>query len=239
HRLPIFHADKLMCRNKDKSTPADALQALREKNTDIQGGEKNFGDYWDSRYGVVHQHPAISWAERLPMIERMHHAHAAVIRQIEIEERQGPSNLHDLFEMRLARNLRSFPVLRRRMNCSVLFDVEGEPGGKWEVDLRRPSKWFRLGDSGDWSVRVAIPTALLAEVLVDPDGWETLGISYKLDLYFRKGSRAKEAGLARLIHTPSPRLLLGTLLKPRFAEFVVRRRKEFFLSARAKSRAAA
>ena len=113
------------------------------------------------------------------------------------------------------------------MNCAVLFEVEGSPGGQWEVDLRKPSGWFREGDSGDWLMRIAIPSALFAHVLADPDGWETLGISYKLNVTMKKGALAKEGLLNRLIHTPTPFGALRLLLTPRFAEFVVRRRKEF------------
>jgi len=43
----------------------------------------------------------------------------------------------------------------------------------------------------------------------------------------RKGARAKEGSLIRLINTPSPWWILRTLMTPRFAEFLVRRRKEF------------
>jgi hypothetical protein len=56
---------------------------------------------------------------------------------------------------------------------------------------------------------------------------ETLGISYKLDLFFKAGARAKEPLLDRLIYTPSPLWLLKTMLSTRFAEFVLRRRIEF------------
>jgi hypothetical protein len=150
------------------------------------------------------------------------------------EDHRGPADLRSLFESRLTGNLRSFPFLRRRMNCSVLFDVQGQPGGQWEVDLRRPSHWFREGDSGDWLMRLTIPSGLLAQVLSDPDGWETLGISYKLDLYLRKGARAKEGLLNRLIHTPSPLWFLKSMFTPRFVEFAVRRRTEFRQLAREK-----
>ena len=178
--------------------------------------------------GLVQVHRGVAWEERLAMIHRMHMNHATELKQIEEEERQGPPDLYDIFESRITQNLRSFPFLQSRMNCSVLFVVEGQPGGKWEVDLRRPSRMFRQGDSGDWLIRVTIPARLLAEVLVDPDGWETLGISYKLDLYLRKGARPAEALLNRLIHTPSPSSLVRLLLAPRFAELVIRRRQEFF-----------
>ena len=113
------------------------------------------------------------------------------------------------------------------MNGSVLFVVVGEPGGEWEVDLRRPSNWLRPGNSGDWAIQLTIPSGLLAEVLTDPDGLEMLGISYKLDLFFKAGARAKEPLLDRLIYTPSPLWLLKTMLSTRFAEFVLRRRTEF------------
>ena len=120
------------------------------------------------------------------------------------------------------------------MNCSVLFVVEGQPGGQWEIDLRGSNRLLREGDSGDWLIRVTIPAGLLAEVLMDPDGWETLGISYKLDLYLRKGARIPEALLSRLIYTPSPSSLVRLLLAPRFAELVMRRRQEFFRMVRDK-----
>ncbi len=48
-----------------------------------------------------------------------------------------------------------------------------------------------------------------------------------MDLYLRKGARAKEGLLTRLMNTPSPLWLLGTVLRPRFGDFVLRRRKEF------------
>ena len=120
------------------------------------------------------------------------------------------------------------------MNSSILFVVEGEPGGQWEVDLRRASNWFREGDSGDWAIRLTIPAGLLAEVLMDPDGLETLGISYKLNLYIKAGARAKEPLLDRLIYTPSPVWLLRTALTPRFTEFILRRRVEFSQTVRDK-----
>jgi len=176
----------------------------------------------------------VTWADRLAMIHRLHRKHASELKEIEEEEQQGPPDLYELFEARITQNLRRFPFLRRRMNCSVLFVVEGQPGGQWEVDLRRSNRWFRQGDSGDWLIRVTIPARLLAEVLMDPDGWETLGISYKLDLYLKKGARAKEAVLRRLIHTPCPSSLARLLLAPRFAEFVIRRRQEFFRIVRDK-----
>lgn len=220
-------AQKLMWMNDVKSTPADALEALRLKDASLNGFEMNPGDIWGSRDGLIQVHPAVDWCQRLQVIRRMQQLHAVELKQIEAEERRGPPDLYGLFQSRLTQNLRSFPFLCRRMNCSVLFDVEGEPGGRWEVDLRRRSGWFRDGDSGDWSIRVAISSALLAEVLTDPNGWETIGISYKLDITMRKGAHAKEGLLNRLIYTPSPLWFLRVALAPRFAEFVVRRREEF------------
>jgi hypothetical protein len=184
---------------------------------------------------LIRVHPEVDWSQRLQIIRGMQQAHSAELQQIETEERQGPPDLYEMFQSRLSRNLRSFPLLQRRMDCSVLFDVEGEPGGKWEVDLRKQNhQCFRPGDSGDWLIRVTIPSALLAEVLNDPGGWETLGISYKLDLYFKKGGRLKEALLNRLIYTPSPLWLFKVMLAPRFASFVVRRRDEVLKMAREK-----
>jgi hypothetical protein len=78
------------------------------------------------------------------------------------------------------------------------------------------------------------PSRLLAEVLADPDGWETLGIAYKLDLYIRKGARAKEGLLDRLMNTPSPFWFLRTVLAPRFAQLAIHRRQEFARILRAK-----
>jgi len=220
-------ADRLLWMNEAKTTPADALRLLREREPDIPGLEMNPGDIWDSREGLVRVHPVIDWTRRLEMIDQLRQAHASELKTIDAEEQHGPSDLPQLFETRLAQNMRRFPFLRRRMNGSILFVVVGQPGGDWEVDLRRPSNWLRPGDSGDWSIRLTIPSALLAETLTDPDGLETLGISYKLDLFFKAGTRAKEPLLDRLLYTPSPLWLLRTMLSPRFAEFVIRRRTEF------------
>jgi hypothetical protein len=231
-------ADRLMWMNEVKTTPVDAIAALRAKAPSLETLEMNPGDIWDSRAGLIREHPAVRWEERLAMIQRLAQQHADELRRIDAAERQGPPNLYGLFESGITRNLRSFPFLRRRMNCSVLFDVEGRPGGQWEVDLRRPSGWFRHGDSGDWQIRVTIPSALLAAVLTDPDGWETLGISYKLDLYLKNGARAKEALLPRLVNTPSPLSILRLLFAPRFAEFVVGRKDEFLRVVREKLGAA-
>ena len=171
---------------------------------------------------------------RLDLIRTMRDTHAAEVERIDREDRHGPADLPELFQRRLSQNLHRFPLLRRRLGCSLLFDVEGEPGGQWEVDLRRPSGWFRSGDSGEWVLRVRIPSRLLAEVLADPDGWETLGIAYKLDLYIRKGARAKEGLLDRLMNTPSPFWFLRTVLAPRFAQLAIHRRQEFARILRAK-----
>jgi len=141
--------EKLMWMNTAKSTPADALEALRAKDPNIRGLEMNPGDAWNSQEGIIQVHPAVDWGQRLQLIRRMQQARGGVLKQIETEERQGPADLYDLFQTRLSQNLRNFPFLRRRMNCSVLFDVKGEPGGKWEVDLRRSSVYFREGDSAD------------------------------------------------------------------------------------------
>lgn len=231
-------ADRLMWMNEVKTTPVDAAAALRAKAPSLETLEMNPGDIWDSRAGLIRVHPAVRWEERLAAIRMLQQKHAAELSRIDADERQGPSDLYDLFESRITASLRSFPILRRRMNCSVLFNVEGRPGGQWEVDLRRPRGWFRQGDSGDWQIRVTIPSALLAEVLTDPDGWETLGISYKLDLDLRKEARAKEVLLTRLVNTPSPLSILRLLLTPRFAEFVLRRKGEFLRVVREKLRAA-
>src|SRR5712692_6264386 len=134
----------------------------------------------------------------------MREIHAAELKQIDAEELRGPDDLYEIFQRRLRENLRRFPLLRRCLSCCVLFDVQGEPGGKWEVDLRRASGWFRRGDSGEWVVKLTIPAGLLAEVLLDAEGWNTLCGSYKLDLHMRNGGRAKEGFLDRLMFTPSP-----------------------------------
>src|SRR2546430_13197973 len=210
-------ADKLLWMNEIKTTPIDASAALRAKNSRLNVFEMNPGDIWDNRAGLIQVHQRVAWEQRLALIHQLHRKHANELQQIEEEERQGPPDLYDLFESRIIQNLRSFPFLRRRMNCSVLFVVEGQPGGQWEIDLRGSNRLLREGDSGDWLIRVTIPAGLLAEVLMDPDGWETLGISYKLDLYLRKGARIPEALLSRLIYTPSPSSLVTLLLAPRFA----------------------
>ncbi len=220
-------ADKLMWMNNVKSTPRDALEALWAKESNLHGFEMNPGDLWDSREGLIKVHPTLDWGRQLEMIQRLQEVHTGEVKQIETEERQGPANLYNLFQSQLTHNLCSFPFLRRRMNCSILFEVEGRPGGLWEVDLRRPYGWFREGDSGDWLMRLTIPSSILAAVLTDPDGWETLGISYKLDITMQKGAFAKEGLLNRLIHTPTPLGFARLLLAPRFAEFVLRRRREF------------
>lgn len=220
-------ASKLMWMNNVKSTPRDALDALKSKDEALHGFEMNPGDRWDSHDGLVQVHPTIDWNNRLTMIHRLRDENIMLLDRIEAEERQGPANLYDLFQARLTQNLRSFPWLKRQMKCSVLFEVEGNPGGQWEVDFRAGACRFRHGDSGDWLMRLAIPSSLLASVLTDPDGWETLGISYKLDLTVRKGALAKEGLLDRLIYTPTPFKFARLLLAPRFADFVFRRRSEF------------
>ena len=227
-------ADKLLWMNEVKTTPINALAALRSMDSPLMGFEMNPGDIWDNRAGLIRVHPGVKWEQRLAMIDRLHRKHASELQHIEEEERQGPPDLYHLFESRIIQNLRSFPFLRHRMNCSVLFVVEGQPGGQWEIDLRRSNRLLREGDSGDWLIRVTIPSRVLAHVLMDPDGWETLGISYKLDLYLRKRARIPEALLSRLIYTPSPSSLLRLLLAPRFAELVIRRRHEFFRMVRDK-----
>ena len=219
--------NRLMWMNEAKSTPKDAIEALRAKSKSQCALEMNPGDIWDSRNGMTQIHSTIDWSSKLQMIQEMRRMHAQELADIELRDRQGPQDLYDLFRRRLTQNLRGFPYLRTRMNCAVLFEVEGSPGGQWEVDLRKPSGWFREGDSGDWLMRIAIPSALFAHVLADPDGWETLGISYKLNVTMKKGALAKEGLLNRLIHTPTPFGALRLLLTPRFAEFVLRRRKEF------------
>ncbi len=227
-------ADRLMWMNEAKTTPADALEALRASGSQSVGFEMNPGDQWDSREGLVVRHPPVDWGRRLDLIKAMRATHAALVERIDREDRSGPPDLPEIFRRRLTQNLRRFPLLRRRLDCSVLFDVEGEPGGPWEVNLRRSSGWFRTGDSGEWALRVRIPARLLAEVLTDPDGWETLGIAYRLDLYIKKGARAKEGLLDRLVNTPSPFWFLRTVLAPRFAQLAIHRRQEFSRILRAK-----
>jgi beta-lactamase family protein len=227
-------ADRLMWMNDAKTTPVDALAALRDQGAPGTGLEMNPGDVWDSRAGLIRIHPSVDWSRRLELVRDMHKTQAAEVAKIDAEERTGPADLQELFQARLTQNLRRFPLLRQRMDASVLFVVEGEPGGQWEVDLRKPSGWFREGDSGDWAMRLTIPAGLMAQVLTDPDGWETLGISYKLALYLRKGARTKEGLLDRLMNTPSPLWILRTMLTPRFVEFVVHRRREFSQILRAK-----
>lgn len=232
-------SDRLLWMNDVKTTPADALRALAARQPDRPAFEMNPGDVWDSRHGVERHHPAVDWSQRLSMIRQMRHAHANEVEEIDERQRHASSNLPDVFRSRLAQNLRTFPALRQRLGCSVLFDVQGEPGGQWEVDLRGPTCRFREGDSGDWAMRLTIPAALLERVLTDPDGWEELSISYRLDLYFRKGARAKEPALTRLVNTPSLPWLLKTLCAPRFFGFVVRRRQDFVHMVREKLRASA
>lgn len=227
-------AEHLLWMNEAKTTPVDALESLRASGCASAGLEMNPGDVWDSRGGVWPVHAPVDWSNRLAMITAMRATHAGELARIDAEERKGPTDLYDRFQRRLTQNLHRFPFLRSRMNSSVLFAVEGEPGGLWEVDLRQPSRWFRQGDSGDWALRVTIPAGLLAQVLSDPDGWETLGIAYKLSLYIRKGARAKEGLLDRLINTPSPLWFLKTALAPRFGQLLVHRRREFAQILRAK-----
>ncbi|MGH9892053.1 MAG: hypothetical protein ACREA0_08745, partial [bacterium] len=73
----------------------------------------------------------MDWSRRLDVIRDMQRARAIEVARIEAEDRQGPPDLYDTFQRRLGQNLRRFPLLRRRMDCSMLFVVEGEPGGLW------------------------------------------------------------------------------------------------------------
>jgi UDP-MurNAc hydroxylase len=54
-------AEKLLWMNEAKTTPADALSLLREREPGIAGLEMNPGDIWDSREGVIHVHPPVNW----------------------------------------------------------------------------------------------------------------------------------------------------------------------------------
>jgi hypothetical protein len=219
--------NRLTWMNEGKSTPRDAIEALRAKKDGCCAAEMNPGDIWDNRKGITQNHESVDWSSKYQLILAMRQRHSQELATIEAQDREGPNDLYDTFQRRLTQNLRAFPQLRSRLNCSLLFEVDGHPGGKWEVDLRKSSGWFREGDSGDSLMRIAIPSALFAEVLSDPDGWETLGISYKLNVFLKKGALAKEGLLNRLIYTPTPTAILRLLLAPRFSEFLLRRRKEF------------
>jgi len=71
--------------------------------------------------------------------------------------------------------------------------------------------------------------------LCERHGHQTpVGISYKFELYIKAGARPKETLLDRPIYTPSSFWFLKTMFAPRFAEFVLRRRTEFWQTLRGK-----
>jgi UDP-MurNAc hydroxylase len=227
-------AERLLWMNEVKSTPRDALEFLARREPGLQGVEMNPGDIWDDREGLITLHPPVDWDRRLETIRSMHAQHVAELRRIDAEERLGPRDLPARLERRLQANAMAARFLGRRMEGRFLIQVEGEPGGSWEVNLNGAHATVRQGDSGDWSVRLRIPARLLAAVLENPDGWETLAISYKLDLFFRKGTRRLESTLDRLMYTPSPVALVRMLLTPRFAAFAMTRRHDLARMLKAK-----
>jgi putative sterol carrier protein len=55
------------------------------------------------------------------------------------------SNLQDLFEKTIAQRLQKKPDVVEQINAAYQFDLTGDGGGQWVIDLTKPSDFISAG----------------------------------------------------------------------------------------------
>ncbi|ACY18942.1 SCP2 sterol-binding domain-containing protein [Haliangium ochraceum] len=80
----------------------------------------------------------------------------------------SPPSAQELFNERMPKALESHPDRARQVNAIYSFDISGEGGGQWTVDLTKDTPTVEKGLPGTAQCTIAMDHADFQEMLKDP-----------------------------------------------------------------------
>lgn len=174
------------------NTPADAVAALSEHASHIEGLQMNPGDAWSVASGLDRAAPPPNWSRRMEEIEQLSHDMSGRITEYFASEPPAPENLYEEFETYFNGLLTADPSAAPRVGIVTWWVVTGPQGGDWTIDFTREGKWVRRGAPEKWNLRMTIPDTLVAKGIRGLGNWEDLVLSFRVRLSRRPDRYMKD-----------------------------------------------
>jgi hypothetical protein len=165
-------------------------------------------DVWDSQMGFEPHAPAVFRAPRQEYIESVSARMAPAIASARAAEHPASSTLGNSLTRHFNQLVAAqTPVVRRRINAKLAFEVSGPRGGNWTVDFTMQGpEYVREGLSPDWSYKIAVEDKLLSPFIT---GEEPFFEDLLLSLRFHAERRPDEYNepLYHFLYEPDPEKL--------------------------------
>lgn len=93
-----------------------------------------------------------------------------------------PKDARELFETQVPEALRQHPDKAREVDAIFFFDITGDEGGQWTVDLKSDPPTCSTGDAGNSQCGIKVSSDDFKEILKDPNVGMNLFFEGKLQV---------------------------------------------------------
>ena len=93
-----------------------------------------------------------------------------------------PKDAHELFDVQVPEALSQHPDKAREVDAIFFFDITGDDGGQWTVDLKSDPPTCAKGDAGNSQCAIKVSHDDFKEILKDPNKGMNLFFEGKLQV---------------------------------------------------------
>ena len=90
-----------------------------------------------------------------------------------------PKDAHELFDVQVPDALSKHPDKAREVDAIFFFDITGDDGGQWTVDLQSDPPTCAKGDAGNSQCGIKVSHDDFMEILKDPTGSKGMNLFFE------------------------------------------------------------